>query len=157
MSSAPRKLLGNARPRIEGLCTVSSGAGTGTALGFAYSSAVLPSTFPAAHPPRWNSARTRRCGYALTSEDRDGERAGGCRCRGQHSRVFLVPIHNCKFPSPYLCSPSSHRAPARFADSLIRACLPPTPPVQTRQTENDVFFFSTPLPTAPGGNFHRRD
>lgn len=44
---------------------------------------------------------------------------GGCRCRGQHSRVFLVPIHNCKFPSPYLCSPSSHRpgSVCRFANT----------------------------------------
>lgn len=66
----------------------------------------------------------------------------GCRCRGQHSRVFLVPIHNCKFPSPYLCSLSSHHpgSVCRFANTgpVYHQLLP----VQTRQTKNDVFFFS---------------
>lgn len=32
------------------------------------------------------------------------EKRGGCAGVGDSSRVFLVPIHNCKFPSPYLCS-----------------------------------------------------
>lgn len=83
------------------------------------------------HTLRGTLRRTRWCGYALASDrtretggregarERERERKIGCRCRGQHSRVFLVPIHNCKFPSPYLCSPSSHRPGlvCRFANT----------------------------------------
>lgn len=137
--------VANAKPHTGIVhCFVGSwDAGTGTAPGFAYSSAVLPSTFPAAYPP-WNSVRTRWCGYALTS-DRATEKGERGREGGGvgDSRVFLVPIHNCKFPSPYLCSPVSYRAPTRLADSLIRVCLPQTPPPQTRKTKSEnIMYFS---------------
>lgn len=111
--------VANAKPHTGIVhCFVGSwDAGTGTAPGFAYSSAVLPSTFPAAYPP-WNSVRTRWCGYALTSDRAtEEERAGG---GVGDSRVFLVPIHNCKFPSPYLCSPVLIPSPdsaCRFANT----------------------------------------
>lgn len=132
--------VANAKPHTGIVhCFVGSwDAGTGTAPGFAYSSAVLPSTFPAAYPP-WNSVRTRWCGYALTSDRAtEEERASG---GVGDSRVFLVPIHNCKFPSPYLCSPVSYRALTRLADSLIRVCLPQTPPAQTQKTKSENVFF----------------
>lgn len=106
-----RKLLANANPhigialfrrRLGRPCDEGRGGGwdrggemgvgigaRGRRLAFAYSSAVLPSTFPATHPPR-NSAETRRCGHALTldrSSGSTGEGEKGGRCRGQQSCI----------------------------------------------------------------------
>lgn len=78
--------VANAKPHIETLCNVSSEAGTQEQEppGFAYSSAVLPSTFPAAHPLR---GTLRELGGAgMHSRWIEPQRRGGkgrCRCRGQ--------------------------------------------------------------------------
>lgn len=86
-----------------------SGAGTQEQEppGFAYSSAVLPSTFPAAHPLRGTLRELGGAGMHSHRIEPQREGAGREGAGVEDSRVFLVPIHNCKFPSPYLCSPVS--------------------------------------------------
>lgn len=109
-----RKLLANAnshtgialfRLRVGGPRDEGRGGAQDSWFAFAYSSAVLPSTFPATHPP-WNSAGTRWCGcmHSLRMERGALGTRGGGTAGEDSSRVFLVSIHNCKFPSAYLCS-----------------------------------------------------
>ena len=91
-----RKLLANANPHIgialfrlpqREPCDEGRRDAWGGWLAFAYSSAVLPSTFPATHPP-WNSAGTRWCGYALASDRRGTQGIG----RGQQSCISSLII-----------------------------------------------------------------
>lgn len=96
---------------------------------FAYSSAVLPSTFPR-HPtpdsffyPLFSLTPLHEVPESLlilsrfkafiicTARVRRKER--GCRVREKSSPVFLVPIHNCKFPCLiYAVDPPAARTPA---------------------------------------------
>lgn len=87
-----RKLLANAnshtgialfRLRVGGPRDEGRGGAQDSWFAFAYSSAVLPSTFPATHPP-WNSAGTRWCGcmHSLRGMERGGPRDGTGRGHG---------------------------------------------------------------------------
>lgn len=87
-----RKLLANAnshtgialfRLRVGGARDEGRGGAQDSWFAFAYSSAVLPSTFPATHPP-WNSAGTRWCGcmHSLRGMERGGPGDGAGRGHG---------------------------------------------------------------------------
>jgi len=139
-----RKLL--MRSHTQGLCTVSSEAGTQGqeprpdlhTRQLCFLQLFLRHTLRGT-PRELDGASMHSRRIELQRRKEQGREGAGVG----DSRVFLVPIHNCKFPSPYLCSPGSYRALARLADSLIQVCLSQTPPTQTRKTKpKNMIYFS---------------